>query len=145
MKVREILELLAEDGWDVVATRGLPPTAQAPDEARSGHGRREAIRRLAPQDGGQHPSSGRLETLSGYDQQAQRYLILVEGGPPSNYSAWSPDLPGCVATGATVEEVEREMRAAIALHLEGLAADGEPIPEPSGPGLYVERKPAAVG
>jgi predicted RNase H-like HicB family nuclease len=83
--------------------------------------------------------------MSAYDEQAQRYLILVEGGPPSNYSAWSPDLPGCVATGATVEEVEREMRAAIALHLEGLAADGEPIPVPSGPGLYVERKPAAVG
>ncbi|HKI22804.1 MAG TPA: type II toxin-antitoxin system HicB family antitoxin [Gaiellaceae bacterium] len=83
--------------------------------------------------------------MSDYDEHAQRYLILVEGGPPSNYSAWSPDLPGCVATGATVEEVEREMRAAIALHLEGLAADGEPIPEPSGPGLYVERKPAAVG
>ena len=83
--------------------------------------------------------------MSDYDEQAQEYLILVEGGPPSNYSAWSPDLPGCVATGATVEEVEREMRAAIALHLKGLVADGEPIPEPSGPGLYVERKPAAVG
>jgi predicted RNase H-like HicB family nuclease len=83
--------------------------------------------------------------MSDYDERAQRYLILVEGGPPSNYSAWSPDLPGCVATGASVEEVEREMRAAISLHLEGLDADGEPIPEPSGPGLYVERKPAAVG
>ena len=71
--------------------------------------------------------------MSDYDEKAQRYLILVEGGPPSNYSAWSPDLPGCVATGAGLEEVEREMRAAIALHLEGLAADGEPIPEPSGP------------
>jgi predicted RNase H-like HicB family nuclease len=80
--------------------------------------------------------------MSDYDEQAQRYLILVEGGPPSNYSAWSPDLPGCVATGATLEEVEREMRAAIALHLEGLA-DGEPIPEPSGPGVYVERTAAA--
>jgi predicted RNase H-like HicB family nuclease len=72
--------------------------------------------------------------MSAYDKQAQRYLILVEGGPPSNYSAWSPDLPGCAATGETVEEVEREMRAAIALHLEGLAADGESIPEPSAPG-----------
>jgi predicted RNase H-like HicB family nuclease len=40
--------------------------------------------------------------------------------------------------------VEREMRAAIALHLEGLAADGEPIPEPSGPGVYVERAAAVV-
>jgi predicted RNase H-like HicB family nuclease len=73
--------------------------------------------------------------MSAYDKQAQRYLILVEGGPSSNYSAWSPDLPGCAATGETVEEVEREMRAAIALHLERLAADGESIPEPSGPGF----------
>lgn len=82
--------------------------------------------------------------MSDYDEQAQRYLILVEGGPPSNYSAWSPDLPGCVATGATVEEVEREMRAAIVLHLKGLAADGESIPEPSGPGVYVEHPTAAA-
>jgi predicted RNase H-like HicB family nuclease len=81
--------------------------------------------------------------VSDYDEQAQRYLILIEGGAPSNYSAWSPDLPGCVATGATVEEVEREMRAAIAFHLEGLAADGESIPEPSGPGVYVERTAVA--
>jgi predicted RNase H-like HicB family nuclease len=49
-----------------------------------------------------------------------RYLILIEGGPSSNYSAWSPDLPGCVATGDTLEETEEEMRRAIAFHLEGL-------------------------
>jgi predicted RNase H-like HicB family nuclease len=42
--------------------------------------------------------------MSAYDKQAQRYLILVEGGPPPKYSAWSPDVPGCVATGATVEK-----------------------------------------
>jgi predicted RNase H-like HicB family nuclease len=82
--------------------------------------------------------------MSDYTEQAERYLILVEGGPPSNYSAWSPDLPGCVATGDTLEEVEREMCAAIALHLEGLAEDGEPIPEPSGPGVYVERAAGVV-
>jgi predicted RNase H-like HicB family nuclease len=69
-----------------------------------------------------------------------RYLILIEGGPPpANYSAWSPELPGCVATGRTLEECEREMRGAIQLHLEGLAADGADIPAPSGPGVYVER------
>jgi predicted RNase H-like HicB family nuclease len=62
--------------------------------------------------------------VSNYDMQAQRYLILIEGGPPSNYSAWTPDLPGCVATGASLEEVEREMRAAIALHLQGIVEDG---------------------
>jgi predicted RNase H-like HicB family nuclease len=82
--------------------------------------------------------------MSDFREQAERYLVLIEGGPPSNYSAWSPDVPGCVATGATLEEVEREMRAAIALHLEGLVEDGEPLPEPSGPGVYVERKTAAV-
>jgi predicted RNase H-like HicB family nuclease len=79
-----------------------------------------------------------------YTEQAKRYLILIEGGPPSNYSAWSPDLPGCAATGGTLEEVEREMRAAIAFHLVGLAQDGDPIPEPSGPGVYVERATAVA-
>jgi predicted RNase H-like HicB family nuclease len=82
--------------------------------------------------------------MTDYAEQVDRYLILIEGGPPSNYSAWSPDLPGCVATGATVEETEEEMRAAIQFHLEGLTAEGVPIPEPSGPGVYVERKPRAV-
>ena len=79
-----------------------------------------------------------------YTDQAKRYLILVEGGPPSNYSAWSPALPGCAATGDTLDEVVREMRAAIAFHLEGLAQHGHPIPEPSGPGVYVERTTAVV-
>jgi predicted RNase H-like HicB family nuclease len=77
-------------------------------------------------------------------ERAQQYLILVEGGPPSNYSAWSPELPGCVATDDTLDEVEREMRSAIALHLEVMAEDGDPIPDPSGPGVYVERKSRAA-
>jgi len=76
---------------------------------------------------------------------AERYLILIEGGPPSNYSAWSPDLLGCVATGDTIDQTVAEMRAAIAFHLEGLAADGDPIPEPTGPGVYIEQHaPAAA-
>jgi predicted RNase H-like HicB family nuclease len=82
--------------------------------------------------------------MTGFEEQAKRYLILIEGGPPSNFSAWSPDLPGCAAAGDTLEEVEREMRAAIALHLEGLSEDGAPIPEPSGPGVYVERATAVA-
>ncbi len=74
----------------------------------------------------------------------ERYLILIEGGPPSNYSAWSPDLLGCVSTGDTLEECIAEMREAIAFHLEGMAEDGEAIPEPTGPGVYVEHTPAAA-
>jgi predicted RNase H-like HicB family nuclease len=61
----------------------------------------------------------------------RRYLIVIEGAQGENYSAYAPDLPGCVATGATIEETEREMHDAMAFHLEGLRDAGEPIPEPS--------------
>lgn len=77
-----------------------------------------------------------------YAAEAERYLILIEGGPPSNYGAWSPDVPGCVATGDTTEKCVAEMRGALAFHLEGLAEQDDPIPEPTGPGIYVERSAA---
>ena len=56
-----------------------------------------------------------------------RYAIVIEKAD-GNYSAYVPDLPGCVATGATVEEVEREIREAITFHVEGLREDGLPVP-----------------
>ncbi|MGH8428672.1 MAG: type II toxin-antitoxin system HicB family antitoxin [Gammaproteobacteria bacterium] len=56
-----------------------------------------------------------------------RYAIVIERAD-GNFSAYVPDLPGCVATGATVEEVEGEIRGAIAFHLDGLREDGAPIP-----------------
>jgi predicted RNase H-like HicB family nuclease len=65
------------------------------------------------------------------------YAVVIEKAP-GNYSAYVPDLPGCVATGATVEEVEREIREAIEFHLEGLRDAGEPIPEPTSRMAYVE-------
>ncbi len=57
-----------------------------------------------------------------------RYAIVIEQAD-TNFSAYVPDLPGCVATGTTLEEVEAGIRSAIAFHLEGLIADGETIPE----------------
>ena len=57
-----------------------------------------------------------------------RFLIVIEAAG-ANYSAYSPDLPGCVATGATHEETERNMYEAIHLHIEGLIEDGLPIPQ----------------
>lgn len=57
-----------------------------------------------------------------------RYLVVVEDAG-TNLAAYSPDLPGCVATGATREEVETNMREAIRLHIEGLREDGLPVPE----------------
>lgn len=73
----------------------------------------------------------------------ERYLILIEGGPPSNYSAWSPDVPGCVATGDTIDVCIQEMRSALDAHLGIMREHDEQAPEPSGPGIYLERAIAA--
>lgn len=66
-----------------------------------------------------------------------RYAIVIEVAG-SNFSASVPDLPGCVATGATVEAAERAIRQAIAFHLDGLREDGTPIPPPLSRVDYVE-------
>jgi predicted RNase H-like HicB family nuclease len=58
-----------------------------------------------------------------------RYAIVIERAEV-NYSAYVPDLPGCVATGNTIEEAEEQIREAIAFHLEGLREDGLPVPLP---------------
>ena len=60
----------------------------------------------------------------------RRFLIVVEKAG-TNFSAYSPDLPGCVATGATPEETKARMRSAIDMHAQGLREDHLPIPEPS--------------
>lgn len=66
-----------------------------------------------------------------------RYAIVIEKAA-ANYAAYVPDLPGCVVTGATVEETEKLIREAIELHLGGLRADGLPIPPPISQVEYVE-------
>lgn len=66
-----------------------------------------------------------------------RYAIVIERAE-GNYSAYVPDLPGCVATGDTVAEVEASMREAIAFHLGGMREDGVPIPPPVSLVAYVE-------
>ena len=59
-----------------------------------------------------------------------KYVVIYERAP-HNYSAYAPDLPGCVATGGTLAETEAMMREAIAFHIEGLREAGDPVPEPS--------------
>lgn len=66
-----------------------------------------------------------------------RYAVVIEKAE-GNYSAYVPDLPGCVATGASVAEVEKEIGAAIRFHIDGLKEDGLPIPSPSSIAAYVE-------
>jgi len=66
-----------------------------------------------------------------------RYPVIIEGSK-KNYSAYSPDLPGCIATGATVKETISRMRSAIKFHLEGLRKEGSEILEPSTKVKYIE-------
>ena len=66
-----------------------------------------------------------------------RYAIVIEKAN-GNYSAYVPDLPGCVATGDSVQDVEREIREAIRFHIDGLKEDGQPVPGPTSIADYVE-------
>ena len=66
-----------------------------------------------------------------------RYAVVIEKAE-GNYSAYVPDLPGCVATGASIEEVGAEIREAIAFHIEGLREEGSLIPIPSSQVEYIE-------
>jgi predicted RNase H-like HicB family nuclease len=66
-----------------------------------------------------------------------KYVILIEKAR-KGFSAYSPDLPGCVATGRTRQLAERRMRDALAFHVEGLRDAGEPVPPPTTTASYVE-------
>ena len=66
-----------------------------------------------------------------------QYTIIIEKAK-TNYSAYAPDLPGCVTTGKTIEETRNNMKEAIAFHLRGMREDGEPIPEPTTTAAVVE-------
>jgi predicted RNase H-like HicB family nuclease len=73
--------------------------------------------------------------------KALRYAVVIEKAV-GNYSAYVPDLPGCVATGRTTAEVEQQIREAIEFHVQGLREDGATIPEPTTQCEYIEAKVA---
>lgn len=69
-----------------------------------------------------------------------KYLVVIEKAE-GNYSAYSPDIPGCAATGRTPQEARERMEEAIAMHLQGLREDGLPLPEPGAMAEYVSVVP----
>lgn len=71
-----------------------------------------------------------------------KYAIVIEKAG-ANYSAYVPDLPGCIATGLTVDETEREIREAIEFHIEGMRKDGLAVPPPTTVCRYVDARDAA--
>ena len=66
-----------------------------------------------------------------------KYAVVFEKAE-NNYSAYVPDLPGCITTGKTIEDTRRLIREAIEFHIDGLREDGEPVPEPTSQCEYVE-------
>lgn len=71
------------------------------------------------------------------EEEVRKYAVIIEQGP-RNYSAYVPDLPGCIATGRTINAVRRNIKVAIEFHIDGLRGDGLPIPEPSSVAESVE-------
>lgn len=67
-----------------------------------------------------------------------QYAVILEHEPGKNWSAYVPDLPGCVTTGETREEVERLISEAIVFHIEGMREDGDPVPEPTSIAIMVD-------
>jgi predicted RNase H-like HicB family nuclease len=67
----------------------------------------------------------------------KKFAAVIEEGP-NNYSAYVPDLPGCVSTGKTLAEIEKNIREAIEYHIEGMIEDGDPVPEPTSRVIEVE-------
>jgi len=66
-----------------------------------------------------------------------KYAVVIENAG-TNFSAYVPDLPGCIATGKSIKETENQIRSAIQFHLEGMRKNGLPIPTPSSAVEYIE-------
>jgi predicted RNase H-like HicB family nuclease len=115
------------------------PAIQAPIQARPCYDCRASQSRFGSWDAEQHLQTGAVaETRKGKGQveSIYRFLIIIEKAN-GNYSAYSPDLPGCVATGETHDEVTRNMYEAIEMHVRGLIEDELPVPESHSLAEYV--------
>jgi predicted RNase H-like HicB family nuclease/predicted RNA binding protein YcfA (HicA-like mRNA interferase family) len=140
MKISEIILLLEQDGWKLKRVSGshrhFVHQAKPGLVNRSG----QAERYLETEDWIEHPEAGGLAkgaAMTGY-------VVVFEGDDDSGYSAYSPDLPGVVAAGATRPETETLMIEAMAAHITMLREAGQPVPEPSEAASVVILDPAAA-
>ena len=128
MKVRDVIKMLEDDSWFEVRQRG--------SHRQFKHASKPGLETAAGKPG-DDLAPGTLKRFEAGRVEAMKYLIVIEQ-TATGYSAYSPDLPGCIATGSTRDEVEREMKGAIAFHLDGLKAEGIAVPQPSSSSSYVE-------
>jgi predicted RNA binding protein YcfA (HicA-like mRNA interferase family)/predicted RNase H-like HicB family nuclease len=123
-------KMLDQDGWYLDRTRGSHQQFKHPVK-------RGLVTVAGKPNDGLGPGTFNSILKTGGLKEMKKYLIVIEE-TRTGYSAYSPDLDGCAATGATREEVERQMREAIAFHLEGMARSDQPVPEPHTYSAYVE-------
>lgn len=127
MKVRELVRLIEKDGWYHARFRGSHHQFKHPNKPG-----------LVTVPGRAGDELGHAEQYTEASRtEMSRYLIIIE--PTSTgFSAYSPDLPGCVSTGTDREEVRKNMREAIEFHLDGLREAGQPLPPPSVEAAFCE-------
>ena len=113
--------------------QGKPPPIQTSRKTWPCNHSRKAKRRSSSRNLEQHIETIRPEGVI----LPMKYTIVIEQSP-NNYAAYVPDLPGCVATASTREELLKEIREAIEFHIEGMREDGEPVPEPQATAEVVE-------
>src|SRR5437016_1272282 len=135
MKVRDIVKLIEADGWFRVKAKG--GHRQYKHAVKRG---RVTIPRQMNADLDEKTEKSilrqaGLETWFAVGSFMETYLVVI-GKTATGYSAHCPDVPGCAAVGKSIEKVLAHMRSALALHIEGLLEDGEPIPTPGGPKSY---------
>ena len=123
--------MLEDEGWFLVATRGSHRQFKHLEQPG-----RVTVAGKPSDDLAWNPEQY-LEASRPEGSALMRYAVVIEKAD-GNYSAYVPDLPGCVATGATVAAVEEEIREAIRFHIEGLEADGMAVPLPTSIAEYVE-------
>jgi predicted RNase H-like HicB family nuclease len=122
--------MLEADGWALVRTRGSHRQYKHPVKLGLVTAPGKPGDDICTWNIEHHPEASRIEAM-------KKYLIVIEP-TQTGFSAYSPDLPGCVSTGRTREEVEQNMPEAISFHLDGLREEGQAVPEPQTYSAYVE-------
>ena len=128
MKVREVVRLLEKQGWVEMRSRGSHRHFRHPNQPY-------VI--TVPGTDGKELAPGTLNAILRVEMSARRYPIVIEE-TGTGYSAYSPDVSGCVAVGDTEEETRRNFQDALGAHFEAMREVGEPIPQPHTSVDYVE-------
>ena len=142
MKVREVIRLLEADGWALVTTKG--------SHRQFKHPQRPGRVTISGHFGDEMPKGtfASVKTAGGMEgtetMKRIQYLVRISRDPHSDWGASVPDLPGCVATGKTLDSALRRIEQAIALHVRGLRDNGLPVPRPRQRTVTPRRRPREI-